>query len=57
MKESIVIAAMFLLSFFVMTQLLNQKPHQEKFERYNTLQLHEPLWWQYITHSLPQVMC
>lgn len=33
MKESIVIAAMFLLSFFVMTQLLNQKPHQEKFER------------------------
>ena len=57
MTESIMTVVMFLLIFSVMTQLLNQKTHQQKFERQKTLQLRGPLGWQYITYSLPQANC
>lgn len=57
MTESIMTVVMFLLIFSVMIQLLNQKAHQQKFERQKTLQLHGPLGCQYITYSLPQANC
>lgn len=43
MTESVMTVVMFLLIFSVMTQLLNQKTHQQKFERQKTLQLRGPL--------------